>query len=122
MILFVGTVILPLVYFVPRTTLWVIRGWVTWRALRRGIILFGLWAAAFLLIPVAVERVVPSLASFVSQNIGWMFGQSLGFVVSVIRVVVPGGRDALMKDYESWVRPFLTRTGVARLGAMAKAT
>ena len=113
-VLAMGTLVLPLAYFLPKTVLWVARGWARWPALARCIILIGVWLGLFLVVPMIMRSAFPSAARAIASSLGWKFGQSVGFLFSVMRLFGQG-RLELRRDFERGLSRHLTDAGAVRV-------
>jgi hypothetical protein len=112
-IVLVGAVLLPLFYLLPRTVIWVGRGWVRWQALARPVALIGAWVVGIAVITSAFAKFLPTLYAYIDSDPGWNFGQSVGIMLSFFRVVAKDGRRDLRGDFLRETTRYLTPAGAA---------
>lgn len=110
-VVLIGNVFLPLLYFLPRLTSWIIRRWITPLALARFLLLLVVWITLFTAVPAALAHWFPTATFYIAHAIGWKFGQSVGFIFSLIRLFSASGRRDVQSDFLRLTFPFLTPAG-----------
>lgn len=112
-IVWFSVTILPLFYGLPRSSIWVLRGWVGWRAPAPYLVVPILWNVVLFLIALALKLFLPTIAAYILQSPALVFGIPVGLVISTGRAIfVASARDDMRDDFLSAMRPYLTPEGV----------
>lgn len=119
-ILWCTVIVFPLLYGVPRSVTWALRGWVLWRTPLYYMVAPAIWLAALLLLGVLVNTYLPRLESFLTGG-PFISGQIAGILFEVGRSVFSEStkRD-LRVDFYHFVLPRLTPAGATVFGDMAQ--
>jgi hypothetical protein len=101
-----GAIMLPVIYGIPRSVMWVFRG----RILPRAILFYAssaiLWSIVFLALAVATLVFSPDLARFLATNQALTIGQICGIGLGIAQMVSKQGRRDLDSDFRRGVRQY----------------
>src|SRR2546430_542742 len=105
-------VILPLVYGLPRSGYWAVRGYVKWRVVPLYLVSPLLWTAVLSGVALVITLFLPTAATYLRESGGFAFGQILGITIITVRAIFSRSTHIDMSlDFYDFVRPYLTQAG-----------
>ena len=111
-IVWFSVIALPLLYGVPRSTWWALRGRLKWRAIPAYLVSPIVWSFIFVGAAMLLEHFTPSVARYLYSSAAFFWGQWFGIILSAIRTVgAASTRKALNEDFLDFVGRFLTAHG-----------
>lgn len=101
--LWFATVLLPLVYGLPRTIYHYMRGEAPGSAMLVWVLPLVLWNIVFFGVALLIVFLAPSVSAFLLSSSAFAFGQFAGLGVSVLRCLTASGRADLRADFDAKV-------------------
>jgi hypothetical protein len=109
---FLSETALPLLYGIPRTICWAVKGWVKARAIALYLVAPLIWSLPFLGLAVGLTMFFPGTAGYLRGSTAFGLGQTAATLYLLGSFVFSKStRNDAHQDFISFVRPFLTETG-----------